>query len=165
MPTITPEALAAALAAREGNVRLAAADLGVTRAWIYKAPELKAVLEAHREAAGPRAAPGRPTTGRDTSRSGQHDIALSPAALAQLDARAAARASVVGPKAASRSSAARELVEAALRGPLPPPEPAGRWRKVKLDLGPAWDALAAHLETNDPQEVAGVVRAILTLAK
>ena len=153
MPVPTPEQLRAALRDHPRPADAFAA-CGTTKAGVYLKrdgqhthPELVAILRKH-------AAAGRlPRDGQ--RKAGKHLLALPPETVARLDALAAGR-----PRA-SRSAVARELLAAALLGPLPDPLPGDRAMKVTLDLGPVWPALAARLGTDDPQTIAGVVRAIL----
>lgn len=144
--TITPSALAAALAAHH-TVEDACRSLGITRQAIhakqrdgtYQRPDLRAVLEAHKAAKAP----------QDPDGAYRHCLWLTAATLARLDANGKRR----------RSATARALIMAAL-GNLPPPEDAGPV-EVVLDLGPAWDAVGEELGTEDPYEIAGRVRGIL----
>lgn len=148
---LTADDVRAALEQHKTVDRVAKA-LNVTRAWLYKRPDLRAVLLEYK-AARPKRGPQR--------KLGEHRIVIPDDALERLDARCAVRAAEVGPRRASRSAVARELVEAASLQPLPPPLPPSGYAKIPLDLGPAWTALAAHLGTDDPSAVADVVRAIL----
>lgn len=147
MPTITPAALLAALETAR-NVRGAATLLGVTRAWVYKAPELKAVVETWQ---------ARPRAPRV-----QLHVALPPETQAALDELAAERAAAAARSKPDLRRTVIALVEEALRGPLPPPEPASGTTR-KLDLGPAWPALLAA--AGDHDRAIGVLRAILGGAK
>lgn len=141
--------------------------LGVTKAGVYfkrkdgnyQHPELVAILREH-------AAAQADNLPRDAQRKvGKHLLALPAETVAGLDARASTWAQTVGPKRATRSAVARQLLEDALQGPLPPPAPGDRAMKVTLDLGPVWGRLAAELGTEDPQAIAGVVRVILAPKK
>jgi len=162
MPVPTPEQLELELP-RHNTIAEACQALGSTKAGVYyrrpgsgdyQHPQLVAICQAHVAARKiPRDARGK---------AGEHKLALSPEALAWLDDLAAKRAAQRGGKRAFRSAVARELLETALQAPLPPPLPGARGMTVKLDLGEVWTALGAARGTNDPQEIAGIVRAILT---
>lgn len=153
--TVTPEALAAALAdPAHHTVADACRSLGITRQAIHakhrdgrpQRPDLRAVLAEHnRQKAAASAALDRNEYGKARS----HCLGLDAATLARLDANGKRR----------RSATARALIMAAL-GNLPPPEDAGPV-EVVLDLGPAWDAVGEELGTEDPYEIAGRVRGIL----
>jgi len=161
MPVPTPEQLELELP-RHNTIAEACRALGSTKAGVYyrrpgsgdyQHPQLVAICQAHVASRKvPRDARGK---------AGEHTIALPPEILARLDALAAERAAKRGGKRAFRSAVARELLETALQGPLPPPLPGERGMAIKLDLGPTWSALAAALGTDDPQAIAGAVRAIL----
>ncbi len=81
-------------------------------------------------------------------------VHLPPATLARLDRFVAGREGL-GRYRQSRSAVARDMVTAALKGPLPEPLPeAGD--EVALSLGDAWRALVAVAEDSP-----GVLRAVL----
>lgn len=158
MPVPTPEQLRLELP-RHDTVAAACRALGSTKAGVYyrrgaggpyQHPELVAICQAH-VAAGrvPRDARGK---------AGEHTIALPAETVAKLDAEAARR----GTKRPLRSRIARGMIAAALRRrTLPDPEPGDRTGDVRLDLGAVWAKLGKRLNTEDPQAIAGVVRAIL----
>ncbi len=105
-------------------------------------PELVAITEAHNAA---RQAHGEKRIVW---------VHLPPATITRLDWHVAERAHL-GAWKASRSAVARDMVTAALKGPLPAPLPeAGE--KVALSLGDAWRALVAVAE-----DAPGILRAIL----
>lgn len=105
-------------------------------------PELVAVTEAHNAA---RAAHGEKLVVW---------VHLPATTLVRLDRYVAGRAHL-GAWKASRSAVARDMVTAALRGPLPAPLP-DEGEKVALSLGDAWRALVAVAE-----DAPSVLRAIL----
>ncbi len=153
MPAPTAEALKAALATMPPEA--AFASFGVTRQAIYYKrrgvyihPDLVAVLREHAAATADR------TPRNASGKQGLRKLRLPAAAVAYLDALAR------GQHRGRRSGVARDLLRAALLGPLPAPEEASGGRVV-LDLGPVWDALAARVGP-DPQAIAGVVRAIFS---
>lgn len=148
---LTPDALAAALV-QHVTIERAAKALGVTRAWLYKRPDLRAVLLEYKAS--------RPKRGA-SRKLGAHEVTLPVETLAALDARCAARAVKVGPKRATRSAVARDTLTAAVGRPLPPPEPASGGTQVWLDLGDAWHAIGRQLGTDDAHAIADVARALL----
>lgn len=81
-------------------------------------------------------------------------VHLPATTLTRLDRYVAGRAHL-GAWKTSRSAVARDMVTAALRGPLPAPLP-DEGEKVALSLGDAWRALVAVAE-----DAPGVLRAIL----
>lgn len=105
-------------------------------------PDLVAVTDAHNAA---RAAHGEKFVVW---------VHLPLATLTRLDRHVAGRAHL-GRWKASRSAVARDMVTAALQGPLPEPLPEAGER-VALSLGDAWRRLAAAAEDGP-----GVLRAIL----
>lgn len=156
-PMVTADDLRAAIAANpDASAEVICRAAGASKQAVYKRPNLRAILQAHFAA--------RPRTTDSAGRTTQHAVALAHDVLAWLDARAAERAERTGTRP-NRSAVAREVVATALRHQLPAPAPAVRGGvKVRLDLGDAHAALAGRLGTEDPELVAGVVRAILTRA-
>ena len=152
--TVTPEQLRAALAdPRTPTVAAACRACGISRQAADKRPDLKAVLEEHRQRAKPP---------RDAQRKlGTHNIALPPATWARLAELSAAATAELGRKAGSKAAVARRLILEALEGALPAPVPGERGLKAVLDLGPAWDAVGERAGTKEPAEIAGIIRAIL----
>mgnify|MGYP003442780662 FL=1 len=156
MPVPTPDALRRALATHRG-AEDAFRALAITRQAIYRKvdgvhvhPDLVAILQAHA------------ATDRDARRIaqrnargelGKHCVAVTPAIAARLAGHGRRLSRVV-----------RGMVAAALRGPLPAPLPADRGIVVTLDLGEAWTALGAALGTEDPQQIASILRGILAIA-
>jgi hypothetical protein len=149
---VTPEALRAALATHP-TVRAACLAAGCSLQWASKKPELRAVLAEHR-ASRPAPLP------RDASRHlGRHGIALPAETVQRIDAARARLVPLVGARAASRSAVARAML-ATFDGPLPAPDDSPgevQW----LDLGAAWDDVGKAAETDDPRQIAGIVRAML----
>lgn len=149
---VTPDALRAALATHP-TVRAACLAAGCSLQRACQRPDLRAVLVEHK-ASRPAPLP------RDASRHlGRHGIALPASTVQQIDAARARLVPLVGARAASRSAVARAML-ATHPGPLPAPEDASgevQW----LDLGAAWDDVGRAAGTDDPHQIAGIVRAML----
>jgi hypothetical protein len=151
MPIPTPVALRRALATHRG-AEDAFRALSVTRQAIYRKadgahvhPELVAILREHVAA----------TREQRNARGelGKHSVALPPEVVVRLRVHGRRLSRVV-----------RATIAAALRGPLPAPLPADGGVVVTLDLGATWGALGAAAGTEDPQRIAGILRAILASA-
>ena len=149
---VTPDALRAALATHP-TVRAACLAAGCSLQWASKKPELRAVLAEHK-ASRPAPLP------RDASRHlGRHGIALPASTVQQIDAARSRLVPLVGARAASRSAVARAML-ATFDGPLPAPDDSPgevQW----LDLGAAWADVGKAAGTDDPHQIAGIVRAML----
>lgn len=143
MPTPTPDALRAALAAYP-TPEAAYRALGTSRATVHSHYALTRVLREHRATL-----PARNGRGE----LGKHTIAVPLPVYVRLQGHGRRLSRVV-----------RGWVADALKGPLPEPLPAGNGVALTLDLGATWKALGAAAGTTDPQRIAGVLRAILANA-